>query len=145
MRRPLTWLVPMLVFAGPASAQSSQSFQEAHGTPKPEQQITARNEFAFGMGRFRSLRGVDEALATVTLQQQHQAERRWVARHPILTAMLVGAGAGAVIGAATCTAGMLSSPDCSSDDRVAAGLISGGYGAAAGAFWGAVIEWLVVR
>lgn len=89
-------------------------------------------------------------MAALRQQQQQQQqpqtrERGWIRRHPILTGALLGAGAGAVVGASTCSAGMLGSGyGCQAGgDRAAAALVVGGLGAAAGALWGAVIEWIV--
>jgi hypothetical protein len=48
-----------------------------------------------------------------------------------------------VYGAATCSFGLLGGGSRSGRDRALAGIMSARAGAAAGALWGALIEWIV--
>ena len=68
-------------------------------------------------------------------QSQQGGQRSWAARHPTLTGLLIGAGAGAVVGASTCgDHAVFFAGEC---PAIGAG-IGGGLGAGIGALIGLV-------
>ena len=72
-------------------------------------------------------------------------ERRWVGRHPVLTGVLVGLGAGFAVGAATCyepTAEGFACYNGSFDPpaRLLGGFTLAGFGAGIGAGVGAIVR-----
>ncbi len=121
MRRTRLTVVVLLVLVPGVQAQGLQidrhlTFEArpvaAGGVPKP---LTLTSS-EWRPGR------ADGALATAALRQQgppQTPEKSWAYRHPVAVGFLVGAGAGAALGAAQC------GPDSSCDYGRAAGAVQG--------------------
>ena len=119
-----TAVLMVAVSAGAADAQTAElkpSFADAGMPSRPLMQAAVRE-----VARLKSPR----ANAASPAQTARDDNRGWVERHPVWTGAIAGAGAGAVIGAASC------SKSCFPIGKSGAAIVGAGSGAGIGVLIG---------